>query len=229
MTSTTGYISNRLTHSRETKLTSSLPKQSWLYGCNIQSPAGARIVHVMLFFFLIIIILCYFTGESLFSSFFPLESSPFFFLFARSWESRASRVSSGMRGPLEGLRGLMVPGRRGRTIGDGARTGATLSLSTVSVVSVVAWGERRWGRCGGMGVGVGGSALQKKQPVHTADKASVCLSFCLSAELHYLPLTVWRNLWKCLRRDFFECLKPLHSPRPHLSYPQWAEVRSLNT
>lgn len=37
------------------------------------------------------ILLFYFTGESLFSSFFPLESSPFFlFLFARSWGSLGS-------------------------------------------------------------------------------------------------------------------------------------------
>ncbi|KAA8584181.1 hypothetical protein FQN60_007966 [Etheostoma spectabile] len=47
----------------------------------------------------------------------------------RSW-SRGSLDSRGMRGPLVGLRGLMVPGRRGRTIGDGARTGVA-SLLTV--------------------------------------------------------------------------------------------------
>lgn len=76
----------------------------------------------------------YFTGESLFRSFFPLESSPFFFLFAIS-SSRGSRGSRGRRGPLAGLMGLMVPGRRGRAMGDGARTGAA-TLSTVSVVSV---------------------------------------------------------------------------------------------
>ncbi len=105
----------------------------------------------------------YFTGESLFSSFFPLESSPFFFLFARSWASRGSRGSSGRWGPLVGLRGLMVPGRRGRTIGDGARTGVAL-LSTVLVVSGVTWGEKRWG-----GVEARGSVLKQKKLFHTAD------------------------------------------------------------
>lgn len=38
----------------------------------------------------------------------------------------------------------MVPGRRGRTIGDGARTGV-VSLLTASVVSVVACEEKWWG------------------------------------------------------------------------------------
>lgn len=75
----------------------------------------------------------YLTGDSLFSSFFPFDRRPFFFLFARSWESRGS---SGMWGLLVGLRGLMVPGRRGRTIGDGTRAGVA-SWSTASVVSVV--------------------------------------------------------------------------------------------
>lgn len=102
--------------------------------------ACARIAHVCFFFFF------YFTGESLFRSFLPLESSPFFFLFARSW-SRGSRGSMGMWGHLVGLRGLMVPGRRGRTIGDGARTGgASLSSAlVVSVGSVVTWGRKRLG------------------------------------------------------------------------------------
>ena len=147
----------------------------------------ARQVHVLymlffsfLFFFFV---LCYFTGESLFSSFFPLESSPFFFLFARSWESRGSRVSSGMRGPLEGLRGLMVPGRRGRTIGDGARTGATLSLSTVAVVSVAAWGERRWGEVWRHGGGGGGQRITN-EATFTLQIRPVCLSVCLHSRLN---------------------------------------------
>ncbi len=126
----------------------------------------AQQVHV-LYMYAFLFFFFYFTGESLFSSFFPLESSPFFFLFARSWESRGSLGSSGRRGPLVGLRGLMVPGRRGRTIGDGARTGVA-SLSTVSVVSVVTWGEKRWG-----GVEAWGSELQKKQHFHAADSVWV--------------------------------------------------------
>lgn len=80
------------------------------------------------------------TGDSLFSSFLPLDSRLFFFLLARSWEPWGSR---GMWGALEGLRGLMVPGRRGRVIGDGARTLTSVS-STLSLVSVVTYRERRW-------------------------------------------------------------------------------------
>lgn len=114
-----------------------------------------RAQHVHIFY--IISFSFYFTGESLFSSFFPLESSPFFFLLARSW---GSRESSGVWGTLIGLRGLMVPGRRGRTIGDGARTGVE-SLSAVSVVSVGTWGERRWGAVEAWGI-----VLQKKQDRH---------------------------------------------------------------
>lgn len=84
---------------------------------------------------------CCFTGDSLFSNFFPLESIPFFFLFARSW---GSLRSSGTWWPLEGLIGLIVPGRRGRTIGDGARTGVVMLLA-VSVFSAVTWGDKWWG------------------------------------------------------------------------------------
>jgi len=135
----------------------------------------------------------YFTGESLFRSFFPLESNPFFFLFARS-RSRGSRESSGMWGLLMGLRGLMVPGRRGRTMGDGARTGVA-SLSTASAVSVVTWGEKRWG-----GVGAWGSALQMKQHSHAAHEAGIgpsvssSSSFCLHA-LHVLYSKQSAALW----------------------------------
>lgn len=118
----------------------------------------AQHMHILYMYAFLLLLFCfYFTGESLFSSFFPLESSPFFFLFARSWGSRGS---SGVWGTLVGLRGLMVPGRRGRTIGDGARTGVA-SLPAVSVVSVGTWGERWWG-----GVEAWGSILQKKQHCH---------------------------------------------------------------
>lgn len=66
----------------------------------------------------------YLTGESFLSSFFPLESSPFFFLLSRR-----------SLGPLEGLMGRMVPGgHTGRTMGDAARTGGAV-LSVVSVVT----------------------------------------------------------------------------------------------
>lgn len=66
----------------------------------------------------------YLTGESLLSSFFPLESSPFFFLLSRR-----------SLGPLVGLMGRMVPGgHTGRTMGDAARTGGVV-LSVVSVVT----------------------------------------------------------------------------------------------
>lgn len=58
----------------------------------------------------------------------------------------------------------MVPGRRGRTMGDGARTGMA-SLSAVSVVSVVTWGERRWGGS----VEAWGSVLQQNQDSYTED------------------------------------------------------------
>lgn len=80
------------------------------------------------------------TGDSLFSSFLPLDRRLFFFLLASSWEPWGSR---GMWGALEGLRGLMVPGRRGRVIGDGARTLASGS-STLSLVSVVTCREKWW-------------------------------------------------------------------------------------
>lgn len=78
------------------------------------------------------------TGDSLFSSFLPFDRRLFFFLLARSWEPWGSR---GMWGALEGLRGLMVPGRRGRVIGDGARTLTSVS-STLSLVSVVTCREK---------------------------------------------------------------------------------------
>lgn len=74
----------------------------------------------------------YLTGDSLFSSFLPFDRRLFFFLFARSCEPWGS---SGIWGTLDGLRGLIVPGRRGRVIGEGARTGTSVP-STLSLVSV---------------------------------------------------------------------------------------------
>lgn len=74
----------------------------------------------------------YLTGDSRFNSFLPFDRRPFFFLLARSCEPWGS---SGIRGTLDGLRGLMVPGRRGRLIGEGARVGTSVpsSLSLLSV------------------------------------------------------------------------------------------------
>lgn len=65
----------------------------------------------------------YFYFENFWSSFFPLESRPFFFLDARS------------RGPLAGLSGLTGPtGSKGRTVGEaglpGAGAGTVLSTGT---------------------------------------------------------------------------------------------------
>lgn len=82
----------------------------------------------------------YLTGDSLFSSFLPFDRRLFFFLFARSCEPWVSR---GIWGILEGLRGLIVPGRRGRVIGEGARMGMSVS-SSLSLVSVVTCRERWW-------------------------------------------------------------------------------------
>lgn len=117
----------------------------------------------------------HFTGDSLFSSFFPLERSPFFFLFAKSWGSLGS---SGRLAPLVGLRGLMVPGRRGRTIGDGARTGVGMLLA-VSVVSEVTWGDKWWG-----GVGAGGHLWQFKQHFHSSK---------LSCSISVLHKSKWKT------------------------------------
>lgn len=141
-----------------------------------------RAQHEHLLYINFLSVFFYFTGESFFRSFFPLESSPFFFLFARSWESRGS---TGMWGPLVGLRGLMVPGRRGRTIGDGARTGV-VSLLTASVVSVVACEEKWWG-----GMEVWGSILQMNQLFHTE---TLSLSLCVSSAK------------RCLKKHFI-CFK----------------------
>lgn len=66
----------------------------------------------------------------------------------------------------------MVPGRRGRTIGDGARTGV-VSLLTASVVSVVACEEKWWG-----GMEAWGSILQMNQLFHTE---TLSLSLCVSS------------------------------------------------
>lgn len=135
-------------------------------------------------------IFSYLTGESLFSSFFPFDRRPFFFLFARSWESRGSNR---MWGALVGLRGLMVPGRRGRTIGDGARSGAT-SLSTLSVVSAETW-RGKW-------LGGGGWDYKRRNTftclsVYLSVCLTECLCFSLRVKCHHTesPSELWCVHW----------------------------------
>lgn len=82
----------------------------------------------------------YLTGDSLFSSFLPFDRRLFFFLWARSCEPWGS---SGIWGTLDGLRGLIVPGRRGRVIGEGARMGTSVP-STLSLVAVDTCREKWW-------------------------------------------------------------------------------------
>ena len=146
---------------------------------NFRSELIVRVLYTQpsMYAYCTFMLLCfYFTGESLFRSFFPLESSPFFFLFARSLGSLGS---SGTWEPLVGLRGLMVPGRSGRTIGDGARTGVVMLLA-VSVVSVVTWGDMWWG-----GMEARSSVLQMKQLFLT----SLLLTYAKSFWMLFI------NLW----------------------------------